>query len=652
MSSRLLRKILLSLALFAMTLPAFFCNSPAPKDDDGNVHGSSPWKNVYDTSAHYVGMQTCRTCHEPIYQTFIQTGMGQSFGLATKEKSAADFSPAHALVYDSALDYYYKPYWTNDTFYIMEFRITDGDTVHKRIQRVDYIVGSGQHTNSHIFNTNGYLNQAPITFYTQKHRWDLAPGFEKGASTRFQRLIQIECMSCHNGYPDFVSNSENKYNLVKTGIDCERCHGPGSIHVMERQTKTPVDTAKGPDYSIVNPRRLSTELQNNVCQRCHLQGIAVLNDGKTFFDFRPGMKLSEMANVFMPQYEGAQDKMIMASHVERMKKSQCYIQSGKMSCITCHNPHISVKFTPRAQYLNACQSCHNGASQHQCTESAPARAAKNNDCVTCHMPHNSSIDIPHVAVTDHFICKRPIADSEKSKITAFLGMKCFNNDNPDAITIARGYMEFYERYVPSKGLLDSAILYLGRQNDIETTKKQNRDYIRVYYLLNDFQKEVTYAAALQPAAINDAWTAYRVGEAYYQLQQPDKALSWYQRAAEIWKYSLDFQNKYGICLLALNRIPDALKVFEFVISENPNHISANTNLGFIYMQQGNNTMAYDYLMKADALDPDYEQNLINMAVWYHNNQKPELARKSLERLLKKHPGNERAKAMLVDLESN
>ncbi len=109
-------------------------------------------------------MQTCRGCHESIYETFIQTGMGQSFGLATKEKSAADCSPAHALVYDSALDYYYKPYWTKDTFYIMEYRLEGADTVHQRIQKVDYIVGSGQHTNSPIFNTNGYLYQAPITF--------------------------------------------------------------------------------------------------------------------------------------------------------------------------------------------------------------------------------------------------------------------------------------------------------------------------------------------------------------------------------------------------------------------------------------------------------------------------------------------------------
>jgi hypothetical protein len=651
MSSRFLRNVLIAIGLVAATLPAFYCNSP--KSDVGENHEGSPWKNVYDSNAHYVGMQTCRTCHENIYQTFIQTGMGQSFGVATRQKSAADFSPAHALVYDKDLDFYYKPYWNHDSLYIMEFRVENGDTVHKRIQRVDYIVGSGQHTNSHIFNKNGYLYQAPITFYTQKKQWDLAPGFEKGANSRFQRMIEIECMSCHNGYPEFVSNSENKYTSLKLGIDCERCHGPGSLHVAAKQAGDIVDTSKGPDYTIVNPRRLSTELQNNVCQRCHLQGIAVLNDGKSFFDFHPGMKLSEVMNVFMPEYEGAQDKMIMASHVERMKKSRCYIESGKMSCITCHNPHVSVKFTPRSQFLNACQSCHGGAAgQQQCTEKPEVRALKNNDCVTCHMPHNGSIDIPHVAVTDHFIRKRPVEDSMKQQITAFLGLKCFNNNHVDAITTARGYMEFYERYAPQKPLLDSAMKYLNMQTDVEGSEKQNRDYIRVYYLLNDFVHVTQYAAQLKPADMKDAWTAYRIGEAYYELQQPDKALPWYQRSTQIWPYALDFENKYGTCLLALGNVVEATKVFNFIIDENPDYTSANTDLGYIYMQQGNNTMAYDYLKKAEALDPDHEQTLINLAVWYHNNNEAAKALKCLEHLIKKHPDNEKAKAMLMDLEKN
>ena len=602
-------------------------------------------------------MQTCRTCHEEVYKTFSLTGMGQSFGRASKDKSSADFTPEHALVYDSNLNYYYKPYWQGDSFFIMEFRVDGGDTVHKLVQRVDYIIGSGQHTNSHIFSVNGYLYQAPITFYTQKHRWDLAPGFEKGASSRFSRLIELECMSCHNGYPDFVAGSENKFTEVKTGIDCERCHGPGSIHVFEKESGKIVDTSKGPDYSIVNPRRLPTELQNNVCQRCHLQGITVLNDGKSFFDFHPGMKLSEVMNVFMPEYEGAKDKMIMASHVERMKKSECYVQSGKLSCITCHNPHVSVKFTPRTQYLNACLSCHSPAAtapgqpaQKGCTEKADVRAAKNNDCVTCHMPHNGSIDIPHVAVTDHFIRRRPLADTQEKKITAFLGMKCFNNDKPDAITTARGFLEFYERYSPSKGLLDSALLYLGRQQPVESAKKQNRDYIRVYFLLKDYNKVASYANDLKPADMNDAWASYRIAESYLQTGAVDKSVPWYKRATEILPFSLDFQNKYGTSLLATHQLPEALKVFQFIVEQNPNHVSASTNLGYIYMQNGNNAMAYNYLLHAQQLDPDYEQNLINLAVWYHNNKRLSEAETSLLHLLDKHPGNEQAKAMLMDLQ--
>lgn len=101
MSARWLRSILLIMALIAVTLPAFYCNNPQQSNSEAK---GSPWKNVYDTNVHYVGMQACRTCHESIYQTFIQTGMGQSFGHATRKKSAADFSPAHALVYDKDLD--------------------------------------------------------------------------------------------------------------------------------------------------------------------------------------------------------------------------------------------------------------------------------------------------------------------------------------------------------------------------------------------------------------------------------------------------------------------------------------------------------------------------------------------------------------------
>jgi hypothetical protein len=666
MPARLLRTLILCFIALALFSAGFYCTAPQ-KEAIVNTEGpTSPWQNVYDTSVHYVGMQTCRGCHPEVYNTFIQTGMGQSFHTADRQKSAADFTPGHALVYDKALDLYYKPFFIGDSLYITEYRTEGRDTVHKRTEHINYIIGSGQHTNSHMYSSNGYLYQAPITFYTQKKQWDFAPGFDHGGNTRFNRIIESECITCHNGYPEFVPQSQNKYTALKNGIDCERCHGPGSLHVANKQNGIIVDTSKGPDYSIVNPRRLPIELQNNVCQRCHLQGVSVLNDGKSFFDFRPGMHLSEMENVFMPRYEGAQDKMIMASHVERMKKSPCYANSGKMSCITCHNPHVSVKFTPRTQYLNACQSCHGGSAwaattsnniqpqpkisgQKNCTETSAKRTAKGNDCVTCHMPHNGSIDIPHVAVTDHYIRKRPMAVEEKAKITEFLGLRCFNNDRPDDITIGRAYMEFYERFTKRPGLLDSALLYLNKAQAAEASEKQNRDYIRLYFLLENYGKVIAYAAALQPAQISDAWAAYRIGESYTKMGQPQQALNWYERAIKLMPYALDFQNKYGTCLIALKNLPAAQKVFQFIVAENPKYMLGNSNLGFVYMQQGASTLAYDYLSRALELDPDHEQTLINLAVWHHNNGTNDKARKCLQQLLKRHPGNERAKAMLADL---
>jgi len=659
MAPRFIKSGLLATLLIGLCLSAFYCKSPNQSTALAGLH--SEWRNVYDTTAHYVGMNTCRNCHQSVYESFIQTGMGQSFAPATRSKSAADFSPEHALVYDKDKDFYYKPYFNGDSMYIMEYRLQGKDTIHKRIETVNYIIGSGQHTNSHIYNSGGYLYQAPITFYTQKHRWDLAPGFEKGSSFRFERMIQLECMSCHNGYPEFIPGSENKYQSLKNGIDCERCHGPGSIHVAEKTSGTIVDTSKGPDYSIVNPRRLSTELQNNVCQRCHLQGIGVLNEGKNYFDFRPGMHLSEVENVFMPEYQGAQDKMIMASHVERMKKSECYIRSGQMSCITCHNPHVSVKFTPRTQYLNACQSCHQDPGHASgntaknfgfCTETPANRAAKKNDCVTCHMPHNGSIDIPHVAVTDHFIRKRPLADAEKDRITAFLGMKCFNNDHVDAITTARAYMEFYERFTQSKALLDSSLSYLNRQTPQEASQRMNQDYIRCYFLLENYPQVISYANSLKPAQLNDGWTCYRIGEALVKSNRQAEALPWYERAVTNLPYALDFQNKYGSCLLSLNRLDEAEKTFRFILAENPKYSLAAGNLGFTYMQKGQPSMAYEYLSRAIALDPDREQTLINLAVYLHGSGDLRRCQQVLEQVLKRHPDNEQATAMLEDLKKS
>jgi predicted CXXCH cytochrome family protein len=93
--------------------------------------------------------------------------------------------------------------------------------------------------------------------------------------------------------------------------------------------------------------------------------------------------------------------------------SKCFVSSSKTSngsekavgltCINCHNPHVSVKVTGKETFNNACLKCHTSADA--CKEKASIKTANNNNCVACHMPKSGTIDIPHVTVHDHWIRK-------------------------------------------------------------------------------------------------------------------------------------------------------------------------------------------------------------------------------------------------------
>lgn len=603
---------------------------------------SSAYLNVPEGAAQYVGMKECKVCHAQIYETFLRTGMGQSWGLATPQKSAANFNPKQALVYDSFSNFYYKPFWKNDSLYIQEFRLAQGDTVHSRTERVDYIVGSGQHTNSHLVNTNGYLHQAPITFYTQKGKWDMAPGFEHGHNTRFERKIEAECITCHNGYPTMVEGSLNKYAQIPLGIDCERCHGPGSIHVAKKKNAEIVDTSKYIDYSIVNPKKLSTEAQNNLCQRCHLQGITVLNEGKTFFDFKPSQLLKNSMNTFMPVYSADDNHMIMASHVERMKQSNCYINSGKMSCITCHNPHISVKETPTSVYNQSCKGCH--AQAQDCKENLQARQLQQDNCVHCHMPKNSSIDIPHVAVTDHRIqVKKTLTSEETKAIGQFVRMQCYSNNEVSETTRGQAFLEFFERYEEQSIFLDSAGKYFRE------LKSLHPDKIRYHFLRKEYKPLADLSGELPPDKIKDAWTNYRMGEALQNLNQFDKAIPYLQQACKLKPYALDFQMKLASTLMKANRLDEARKICLFIIQENPNYGLSYFNLGYVAEQKQELLQAERYYLLSKKYNPDHVQTLINLSVLYYRSNRKALIRPLLETAQRAEPRNQQVNAMLMDL---
>ncbi len=596
----------------------------------------------------YMGMETCRSCHSNVHSTFIHTGMGKSFGIATLEKSAAEYG-THALVYDEKSNFYYKPYFQNDSLYIREFRLENGDTVHQRTEKVSYIVGSGQHTNSHIVDINGYIYQAPVTYYTQEERWDMAPGFREG-NERFDRFLTTECITCHNHFPEPVAGALNKYSKMPTGIECERCHGPGEIHVREKLAGEVVDTAQFIDYSIVNPRDLSRDLQMDLCQRCHLQGVAVLEEGKTFFDFKPGMALHEVMNVFLPRYSNSHEKFIMASQADRLRLSPCY-QKSEMTCITCHNPHQSVEVTGTEHFNAACAQCHQSGQQPLCTAPEAERMAEQNNCAGCHMPKAGSIDIPHVRITDHYLSREntkasPISTAGESGRgqAAFLGLEMLTKEQASPLEMAKGYIALYDKYVSSPVMLDSARYYLDLSAEIG--EQQFKTEVHYFFARQAYADLLALAANKTPETIDDGWTAYRIGEAHYNAGNYPAALTFYRRATELLPYNLDFQEKLGTTYIQTSQLDQAAETFQWILSENPKRQLALTNLGYTFVLNGQLKQAEQYYDKALSLDPDYIQALLNKAAVRQYNGDTATTRKLLKRILQIDPDNARARQML------
>ena len=606
----------------------------------------------------YVGRDVCAECHADKFETFIHSQMGRSYKRATLSNSAADFTDP-SPIYNRERDLYYLPFHEGEDLFVMEYRLEGRDTVFKRVERIDYIVGSGQHTNSHEMVVNGYVYQIPVTYYVQDGRWDLAPQFDKSRA-RFGRPIVQACMTCHNAMPGFVPGSENRYTHVPEGIDCERCHGPGSLHVERIRAGTIVDVSRQPDPSIVNPARLSPERQIDVCQSCHMQGANVYRPGKTPADFRPGMRLEDMWNVYWPRFTDSTTSFIMASHPDRMRMSPCYQgshagtsgQTGAgglepMTCTTCHDPHLPIESLTAEQSRQDCLSCHATPQVADCTEDEAVRARVADDCASCHMPTSGSVDIPHIRITDHFI--RVVDAGREAQVEPrFVRMAGLVDPSPSAAEMAEAYLTYFEEVGHSyhegidglPGFLDSAAVFLERARvetpEVDLTVPQ----VRLWFLQREYDRIVGYAGRLSPARLRDGWTWYRVGEAHFQLGRYRDAARYLGLALEHQPQNLRFLNRLATALSSDGQLDAALARFDALLQANPKFEEARNNRGFTRLRMGDLAGAEADFHAALALDPDAEQALANLASLLYNTDRVAEAAPYMRRLLRLRPDHE------------
>src|SRR5205814_1122960 len=116
---------------------------------------------------------------------------------------------------------------------------------------VHYAIGSGTRGRTYLVDRDGALFQSPISWFSQTGVWDLTPQFD--VIEHFERPAQPECLFCHANQVEPVAHTLNRYRpplFRGYAIGCERCHGPGALHVQARERG---DVFVGLDDTIVNP---------------------------------------------------------------------------------------------------------------------------------------------------------------------------------------------------------------------------------------------------------------------------------------------------------------------------------------------------------------------------------------------------------------
>jgi hypothetical protein len=381
---------------------------PPPADDSEllAVYEGSPYRNV-QPGIRYVGDARCAVCHEEIAESFSRHPMGRSLAPASHDDPGARSGAPPEF---DKRGFHFSVEWQGDRMiHKVVRRDAEGRVAAEEAAPVAYAMGSGTRGLSYLVEKDGYLLQSPISWFTQAGAWDLSPGFAAFFPGQ-RRVIQAQCLFCHANQAVPVADTRNRYEppvFRGYAVGCERCHGPGELHVR-KPIDDPVAVKGEFDDTIVQPGRLEPVLRDAVCEQCHLQGERrVERRGRQTFDYRPGLPQHAFRSVFVRSPElGPSGKAV--GHVEQMHLSRCFRASaGRLGCISCHDPHALPAPGKRVEYYRSrCQQCHENKPCSLPPEER-VKAAPGDNCAACHMGRFASNDIAHTAVTDHRIPRKP-----------------------------------------------------------------------------------------------------------------------------------------------------------------------------------------------------------------------------------------------------
>ncbi|HTX34806.1 MAG TPA: HEAT repeat domain-containing protein [Bryobacteraceae bacterium] len=362
-------------------------------------------------TAAYAGAAACAKCHVEAHSVWSQSRHSKMVQPATVKAVQGNFAAGRVVL--RGLPYLLRQ--ANGAFYITESYLTGKPQQH----RVDFTLGNRriQHYLTRL--PDGKVIVLPPSWDILRKQWfhnldiddpEEAPGIQV-------QVWNKNCFSCHVSQQQ--KNFDPATDLYKTswldfGINCERCHGPGSQHIARYSAAAAAHTKTGvgPADDIVMQTRLDASRNTMVCAQCHsFRDIYALGytAGADYYDYFFPVLEYGLPDDGDPAYWADGRTRRFSNDAFGLWQSECFLKGGA-TCLTCHvvahNTNIDRNPQLRPEANALCTQCHTAIGKDIAAHTHHATQSAGSSCVECHMPrtvysikaqirdHSMSIPVP------------------------------------------------------------------------------------------------------------------------------------------------------------------------------------------------------------------------------------------------------------------
>lgn len=286
---------------------------PSGREGEPGPPGPAGAAGVSFEPATFVGSEACAECHAETYEVFIRSGHPW---------------PLTPVVDGEAPEY--------------PFSDLPGPPEGYTWDDISYVIG-GYNWKAQFMDQEGFIITGEAAQYNLEND-ELDLGDEWVAFHAGEEGLPYVCGDCHTtgfvprGNQDDLAGVSGTWALP--GVQCEACHGPGSLHVN-------------------NPLSFQPAVNRDAeeCMACHAD---------SGFDPVPA------SDGFIQHADGLYPDLFPSKH-------------RVIDCVVCHDPHTGVVQLRQANEpttRTACENCHAAQAQVQ----SPVHEDFNFACTECHMP--------------------------------------------------------------------------------------------------------------------------------------------------------------------------------------------------------------------------------------------------------------------------